>query len=179
MARIRKGKNPRPVALRKLAAKKSGQGRDSGATNGKPHALQGVIEFPKRPAVRRQTPRIRKKKSRNWRGEGSVRMIRRISLMGEEWCWRCGWIIQAGVAKLVIQERYYEDPPPSPGRVCRHHPFGSKSAGTWGGGRQGHRQCLGDHGFPQRRNRCGEPRDLGCRYGPWTGQRRHHRTGCG
>jgi hypothetical protein len=51
MARIRKGKNPRPVALRKLAAKKGGPDADTSLANGKPHAVQGVIEFPKRPAA--------------------------------------------------------------------------------------------------------------------------------
>jgi hypothetical protein len=50
MARIRKGKNPRPV-VRKLAAKKGGPDADTSLANGKPHAVQGVIEFPKRPAA--------------------------------------------------------------------------------------------------------------------------------
>ena len=47
MARIRKAKNPGPVAVR---LKKSGPVA-SGAANGKPHPLQRVIEFPKSPAV--------------------------------------------------------------------------------------------------------------------------------
>ena len=50
MARIRKGKNPGPVAVR-LAAKQSGPGADSGAANGKPHPVQRVIEFPKSPVA--------------------------------------------------------------------------------------------------------------------------------
>jgi hypothetical protein len=45
----------------------------------------------------------------------------------------------------VIQERYYEDQASARGRVCRHHPFRSKSAGAWGRGRQGLRQCLSVH----------------------------------
>jgi hypothetical protein len=47
MARIRKGKNPRPVAVRGLAAKKREPAADSGAANGKPLPVQRVIEFPK------------------------------------------------------------------------------------------------------------------------------------
>ena len=50
MARIRKGNNPGPVAVR-LAANKSGPGADSGAANGKPHPVQRVTEFPKSPAA--------------------------------------------------------------------------------------------------------------------------------
>jgi hypothetical protein len=50
MARIRKGKNPGPVAVR-LAGKKSGPGADSGAANGKPHPVQRVTDFPKSPAA--------------------------------------------------------------------------------------------------------------------------------
>ena len=50
MARIRKGKNPGPVAVR-LAAKKSGPCAASGAANGKPHSVQRTIEFPKPPAT--------------------------------------------------------------------------------------------------------------------------------
>ena len=49
MARIRKGKNRGPVAVRKLAAKKSGPG--SSAAHEGPHPMPGVIEFPKRPAA--------------------------------------------------------------------------------------------------------------------------------
>src|ERR1700687_1007708 len=51
IARIRKTKNPGPVAVRKPAAKKGGPGADTSAANGGPHAVQGVIEFPKRPSV--------------------------------------------------------------------------------------------------------------------------------
>src|SRR6266853_1627746 len=51
MARRRNGKNPGPVAVRKLAAKKSGPGGNSSAAPGGPHPMQGVIEFPKRPAA--------------------------------------------------------------------------------------------------------------------------------
>ena len=51
MARIRKGKNRGPVAVRKLAAKKSGPGGNSSAAYEGPHPMQGVIEFPKRPAA--------------------------------------------------------------------------------------------------------------------------------
>ena len=51
MARIRKGKNRGPVAVRKLAAKKSGPGVNSSAVHGGSHPMQGVIEFPKRPAA--------------------------------------------------------------------------------------------------------------------------------
>ena len=47
MARIRKGKNRGPVAVRKLAAKKSGPGGNSSAVHGGPHRVQGLIEFPK------------------------------------------------------------------------------------------------------------------------------------
>ena len=51
MARIRKGKNHGPVAVRRLAAKKGGPDADTSTANGKPNAVQGVIEFPKRPAA--------------------------------------------------------------------------------------------------------------------------------
>jgi hypothetical protein len=50
MARIRKGKNPGPVAVR-LAAKKRGPGTDSGAANEKRHPVQRVTEFPMSPAA--------------------------------------------------------------------------------------------------------------------------------
>ena len=50
MGRIRKGKNPGPVAVR-LAAEKSGPDADSGAANAKPHPVQRVTEFPKSPAA--------------------------------------------------------------------------------------------------------------------------------
>src|SRR5256885_16019620 len=50
MARIRKGKNRGPVAVRKLAAKKSGPGGNSRAGHEGPHPMQGGIEFPKRRA---------------------------------------------------------------------------------------------------------------------------------
>jgi hypothetical protein len=45
MARIREGKNPGPVAVRRLAAKKSGPGADSGAANGKTHSVQRVTPW--------------------------------------------------------------------------------------------------------------------------------------
>ncbi len=51
MARIRKGKNRGPVAVRKLAANKSGPGGNSRGAPGGPHPMQGVIEFPKRRAA--------------------------------------------------------------------------------------------------------------------------------
>ena len=51
MARIREGKKPGPVAVRKLAAKKGGPGANSSAVNGGPHPMQGVIALPKRPSV--------------------------------------------------------------------------------------------------------------------------------
>ena len=51
MARIRKGKNRGPVAVRKLAAKKSGPGGNSSAAHEGPHRVQGIIEFPKRSAA--------------------------------------------------------------------------------------------------------------------------------
>jgi hypothetical protein len=51
MARIRKGKNPGAVAVRRLAAKKRGPAEDCGAANGEPHPVQRVIEFPKPPAA--------------------------------------------------------------------------------------------------------------------------------
>jgi hypothetical protein len=49
MGRIGKGRNPGPVAVRRLAAKKSGPGAHNGAANGKPHPVQRVTEFPKSP----------------------------------------------------------------------------------------------------------------------------------
>jgi len=51
MARIRKGNSPGPVAVRRLAAKQSGPGADSGEANAKPHPVQRVTEFPKPPAA--------------------------------------------------------------------------------------------------------------------------------
>ena len=51
MARIRNDNNPGPVAVRRLAAKKSGPGGDSGAPHGKPHPEQRIIEFPKPPTL--------------------------------------------------------------------------------------------------------------------------------
>jgi len=50
MARIRKGKNPRPVAVRWLAVKKRRPTGDGGAANGEPHSVKRVVEFPKPPA---------------------------------------------------------------------------------------------------------------------------------
>src|SRR5205823_1278319 len=51
MARIRKGKNRGPVAVLKLAAKKSGQAGNSSAAHEGPHPMQGGIELPKRRAA--------------------------------------------------------------------------------------------------------------------------------
>ena len=51
MARIRKGKNPGAVAVRRLATKKRSPAEDCGAANAEPHPVQRVIEFPKSPAV--------------------------------------------------------------------------------------------------------------------------------
>ena len=51
MARIRKGKDPGPVAVRRLAAKKRGPAAASGAANGKLRPMRRVIEFPKAAAA--------------------------------------------------------------------------------------------------------------------------------
>jgi hypothetical protein len=51
MTSVRKGKNLRPVVVRKRAAKKRSQPEDSGAANGGPRTVQRVIEFPKPPAA--------------------------------------------------------------------------------------------------------------------------------
>ena len=51
MARIRNGNKPGPVPVRKPATKKRKPGGSSSAANGGPHPMQGVIEFPKRPAA--------------------------------------------------------------------------------------------------------------------------------
>ena len=51
MARLRKGKDPRLMAVPRLAAKKGGPAEDSGAANGEPHAVQRVVGFPKLPAA--------------------------------------------------------------------------------------------------------------------------------
>jgi hypothetical protein len=45
MAKKRKGNNPGPVAVRKLAAKKRKRAGDSGAVNGEPHVAQRILEF--------------------------------------------------------------------------------------------------------------------------------------
>ena len=50
MARIRKGKNPGPVAVRRTVKKRT-PGADTGVANEKPHPVQRVIEFPKSPAT--------------------------------------------------------------------------------------------------------------------------------
>ena len=47
MTSLRKGKNLRPVVVRKLAAKKRSEPEDSGPANGGPRTAQRVIEFPK------------------------------------------------------------------------------------------------------------------------------------
>jgi hypothetical protein len=47
MTRKRKGSNPGPVAVRKLAAKKKKRAGNSRAANGEPHAAQRIVEFPK------------------------------------------------------------------------------------------------------------------------------------
>jgi len=49
MARIRKGKNPGPVAVRRTAKPRT-PGADNEVANGKPHPLQRVTEFAKSPA---------------------------------------------------------------------------------------------------------------------------------
>ena len=43
--------NPGPLAVRKLAAKKSGPGGDTSPANGKQRTAQRIIEFPKRPTL--------------------------------------------------------------------------------------------------------------------------------
>src|SRR4051812_48144689 len=50
MARIRKGKNPGPVAVRRTVKKRT-PGADTGVANEKPHPVQRVTEFPKSPAA--------------------------------------------------------------------------------------------------------------------------------
>ena|ERR1700676_2493771 len=51
MARIRKSKNPGPVAVRRLAVKKMGSAEDSLAANGESHPVQHVVDFPKPPTA--------------------------------------------------------------------------------------------------------------------------------
>jgi hypothetical protein len=51
MARIRNGNKPGPLAVRKPATKKRGPAGNSSAAQPGPHAMQGVVEFPKRPPV--------------------------------------------------------------------------------------------------------------------------------
>ena len=51
MTGIRKGENPGPVAVPRLAAKKGGPGADTNTANGKPRAAQRTIEFPQRPTL--------------------------------------------------------------------------------------------------------------------------------
>jgi hypothetical protein len=46
MAKKRKGNNPGPVAVRRLAAKKRKRPANGEAANGEPHAAQRIIEFP-------------------------------------------------------------------------------------------------------------------------------------
>jgi len=50
MARIRKGKNPGPVAVRRTVKKRT-PGADTGVGNEKPHPVQRVTEFPQSPAA--------------------------------------------------------------------------------------------------------------------------------
>ena len=50
MARIRKGKNPGPVAVRRTVKKRT-PGADTGVANEKPHPVQRVTEFPQSPAA--------------------------------------------------------------------------------------------------------------------------------
>ena len=50
MARIRKGKNPGPVAVRRTVKKRT-PGADTGVANEKPHPVQRVSEFPQSPAA--------------------------------------------------------------------------------------------------------------------------------
>jgi hypothetical protein len=47
MTSLRKGKNLRPVVVRKRAAKKRSEPEDSGPANGGPRTAQRVIELPK------------------------------------------------------------------------------------------------------------------------------------
>ena len=47
MANLRKGKNQRPVVMRKRATKKRSQPEDIGAVNGGPRTVQRIIQFPK------------------------------------------------------------------------------------------------------------------------------------
>jgi hypothetical protein len=51
MASSRKGKNLRPVVVRKLTGKKRSLPEDSGAANGGPRTVPRVIELPKPPAA--------------------------------------------------------------------------------------------------------------------------------
>ena len=50
MARVRKGKSPGPVAVRKLVTEKKRSGVHSEARNGEPCTVQRLIEFPMPPA---------------------------------------------------------------------------------------------------------------------------------
>ena len=51
MVSLRKGKNLRPVEVRKRAAERRSQPEDGGAANGGPRTVQRVVEFPKPPAA--------------------------------------------------------------------------------------------------------------------------------
>jgi hypothetical protein len=51
MARIRNGNRPGPVAVRKPATKKTMPVANSSAAQPGPHAMQGVVEFPKQSPV--------------------------------------------------------------------------------------------------------------------------------
>ena len=51
MTGLRKGENPGPVAVPRLAAKKGVRGAHTNAANGKPRAAQRTIEFPQRPTL--------------------------------------------------------------------------------------------------------------------------------
>ena len=51
MKRMRKGKSPGPVVVRKRTVSKKGHGADGAAGNGEPITARRVIEFPKPPAA--------------------------------------------------------------------------------------------------------------------------------
>ena len=50
MARVRKGKSPGPVAVRRLVTKKKRSGAQSEVWTREPHTAQRIIEFPRPPA---------------------------------------------------------------------------------------------------------------------------------
>ena len=50
MAKVRKGKSPGPVAVRRLVTKKKRSGAQSESRNVEPRTVQRIIEFPRPPA---------------------------------------------------------------------------------------------------------------------------------